>query len=85
MSAFLTPWFPIGVLPVRDGVYLCRRLWGNKMSDSWFAMRWDVGTSTWYSAGSTGTDEFDVIGGSGTDCTAYQWRGLAADPSRGAA
>lgn len=73
----LTPWFPIGVLPVRDGMYLCRVV-RREPSDCWHALRWHCGTRAWYSADSTGANEEDVIGGSTPNRTVYQWRGLAA-------
>lgn len=76
----MTPWFPAGIYPVRDGVYCARHIEGGTC---WFMMRWHGGTQRWYSADSTGTSGWDVIGGQGCDNRKfYEWRGLAQRPNQ---
>ena len=71
----LTDWYPTGTAPARDGCYIVR-LPG---SDFQHFCRWDWQTGLWYSAGSTGRSQRDVMGWSnGVDT--YEWRGLAQEP-----
>ena len=66
-----TGWFPAGVAPAHDGCYIVRR----PKTECWFFCRWCGVTGQWFSAGSTGTSQFDVIGWS-SNAQTYEWRGL---------
>jgi hypothetical protein len=80
---FLTPWFAPGVEPVRDGVYLTAHIHRvGQPSECWHAMRWNGKRRAWFSAGSTGAREPDLIGMNWNNRRSFQWRGLAQD-SRG--
>ena len=76
----LTPWFPPGTFPVRDGVYLVSqsRMWGTVRSDCWHAFRWDCKARAWFSAESTGRRKMDLIGADRSNRTGFFWRGIAA-------
>ena len=71
----LTDWYPTGTAPARDGCYIVRL----PKADCQHFCRWDSKTQKWYSAGSTGRYQCDVMGwSSGVDT--YEWRGLAQEP-----
>ena len=78
----LTPWFPVGVYPVRDGLYVARWVMADGFPGlCWHLMRWHGGTRRWYSADSVDQKEWHVIGGGWKENRdAYQWRGLAERP-----
>lgn len=79
----MTPWFPVGVYPVYDGVYCTRHVLLEDAATCWFLMRWHGGTWRWYSADSSGALEADEIGGGGRDNRdMYQWRGMAQRPNQ---
>lgn len=80
----ITPWFPRGTQPVRDGVYITRGCNQYGPSDCWHAMRWHGQTRAWYSAGTDGDDQMNVIGWDRPNFQKFEWRGLAADPGEGA-
>lgn len=79
----LTDWFPPGVEPVRDGVYLTSesRMWGAVRSACWHAFRWDCKTRAWYAAESTGRHKMDLIGANRSNRSAFFWRGILKEPS----
>lgn len=74
----LTQWFPPGVEPVRDGVYLTRSHMQFGVSDCWHAMRWSGRARAWFSADSKGEEEIDAIAGDLVNRTRFWWRGLEA-------
>lgn len=71
----LTDWYPTGTAPARDGVYIVR----TRGCDCQHLCRWHGQTGYWYSAGSVGAHEWDVIGWQ-SDKFTFQWRGLAQEP-----
>lgn len=75
----LTDWFS-GVDPVRDGVYLTRRITSHGPMECWFAMRWHGATRSWYAANTAGADQGDVIGWDRPNAARYEWRGLSQKP-----
>jgi hypothetical protein len=77
---FLTDWFPPGVEPVRDGVYLTAMNARFGRAESWHAMRWDGETRAWFSAGSSGNSRSDLIGYDKGNRRHFFWRGLAQEP-----
>jgi len=72
----LTPWFSPGDYPIRDGVYLVRRVSPFDASECWHACRWDGRAKAWFSAGSKGRAASDLIGASLGNRLHFQWRGL---------
>ena len=78
-ETILTPWFSPWSGPVRDGVYLVRK----PGAECWHACRWHGRTRSWYSAGTTGTDQGDVIGWDRPNQGTYEWRGLSFNPRAG--
>lgn len=80
----LTPWFPPGVEPMRDGVYLTSqaRQWGTLRSGCWHAFRWDCQARAWFSAESTGRHPTDLIGADKRNRKWFFWRGILKEPSR---
>lgn len=79
---FLTPWFPPGTEPVRDGVYLTSqsRLFALVRSECWHAFRWDCKARAWFSAESTGRSKMDLIGADRRNRNRFFWCGLAQEP-----
>jgi len=70
----LTPWYPVGSKPARDGCYIVRR---DASSECWHFCRWNSATSSWFSAGSDGKNQSDVIGWTMPNHTNFQWRGVS--------
>jgi len=73
----LTPWFKPTTQPVRDGLYVVRRVDG----ECWHVCRWNGATATWYSAGTAGTEQMDVIGWERLNYQDFEWRGLVEQPA----
>lgn len=79
----MTPWFPPGTDPVRNGVYITAesRMWGSVRSECWHAMRWDQWSRAWYSAESTGRKTSDLIGADRNNRSHFHWRGMLREPN----
>jgi hypothetical protein len=70
---FLTDWYPPGVEPVRDGVYLTVALYSWGRGAGWHAMRWNCKQRSWFYAERTSDRPSKPLHG-------WAWRGLAQEP-----